>query len=221
MKVTRVVDLSLAIDADTQIYPGDPPVRLEVACSIAEDGFNLLSVAMGSQSGTNCDAPYHFLESGARIDQMDLRLFTGPGVIVDVRHRADREPITSDDVMPHLDRLAPGTIVLFHTGWSKHYRTPRYFEHPFLGEDTCRLLLQHGVVTIGLDVLNIDETPDDRHPGAGWPCHRMIAEAGGVVVENLTHLDQVDFEDPLISVMPLRLTGADGAPTRAVAMQLL
>ena len=221
MKVARVVDLSLAVDADTQVFPGDPKVRLDVACTIAEDGFNILSVVMGSQSGTNCDAPYHFLDSGARIDEMDLRLFAGPGVIVDVRHKNDREPITTVDMRPYVDRLATGTIVLFNTGWSKHYRTPRYFEHPFLGEDACRLLLQHGVLTVGLDVMNIDETPDDEHPGAGWPCHRLIAGAGGVVVENLTHLDEVDFEDPFISVMPLRLTGADGAPTRAVAMQLL
>jgi kynurenine formamidase len=41
-----------------------------------------------------------------------------------------------------------------------------------------------------------------------------------VVVENLTALDQIDFSEPLITVFPLRLTGADGAPTRAVAMDV-
>ena len=48
----------------------------------------------------------------------------------------------------------------------------------------------------------------------------MIAEAGGVIVENLANLAAVDFPDPFLSVLPLRLTGADGAPVRAVAMQL-
>jgi kynurenine formamidase len=48
----------------------------------------------------------------------------------------------------------------------------------------------------------------------------MIAAAGGVVVENLTDLAAVDFPDPFLSMLPLRLTGADGAPVRAVALQL-
>jgi kynurenine formamidase len=50
-------------------------------------------------------------------------------------------------------------------GWPRDYRTARYFDHPFLREDACRLLLDRGARTIGLDVVNIDETPDDTYPG--------------------------------------------------------
>ena len=132
MLVRKAVDLSLSIDEHTQIYPGDPAVRLAPAATIDADGFNILSVEMGSQSGTNCDAPDHFLPDGARID----------------------------------------------------------------------------------------ETPDDSHPGAGYPVHKLIAAAGGVIVENLTNIDLIDFPRPLITVFPLKLTGADGAPTRAVAIDL-
>jgi kynurenine formamidase len=81
-------------------------------------------------------------------------------------------------------------------------------------------LLERGVKTFCLDTLNIDETPDNEHPGVGFPVYRFIAQVGGVVVENLTALEQVDFAEPFITVFPLRLTGADGAPTRAVAMDL-
>jgi kynurenine formamidase len=213
MHVLRVVDLSVPLDDRTPVYPGDPPVRLTPAATIAADGYNLLAVHMGSQSGTHCDAPYHFRPDGPRVDDLDLRLFAGPGVIVDVRGRPDRHPIGVADVAPYLDRVWPGTIVVLHTGRSDR-------DHPYLGADACRALLDRGVRTIGLDTPNIDETPDDTHPGAGWPCHHMVAEAGGVIVENLTDLAAVDFPDPFLSVLPLRLTGADGAPCRAVAMQL-
>jgi kynurenine formamidase len=220
MYVRRVVDLSLAIDANTQVYPGDPQVRFSIAASIADDGFNLLNVAMGSQSGTNCDAPYHFLDHAATIDEVDLSLFAGPGVIIDVRGKPDRTAIGLADVAPDLERVGPGTIVVLHTGWPVHYQTPRYFEHPFLGADACQALLDRGVRTFCLDTQNIDETPDDRHPGLGFPVHLLIAAAGGVIVENLTAVDQIDFPDPFITLFPLRLTGADGSPTRAVAMDL-
>jgi kynurenine formamidase len=218
--VRRAVDLSVPLDRDTQVYPGDPPVRTEPAATIDRDGYNLLAVHLGSQSGTHCDAPYHFLDGGARIDQLDLRLFAGPGVLVDVRGRPDRAVIGLADVAPALDRVGPGTIVVLHTGWSTHYGTPRYADHPHLGPDACRAVLDRGVRTIGLDTPNIDETPDATHPGGDWPCHRMIAAAGGVIVENLTNLAAVDFPDPFVSVLPLRLTGADGAPVRAVALDL-
>jgi kynurenine formamidase len=220
MRVRRVVDLSLAIDAATQVYPGDPQVQFAPAATIQADGFNLLNVQMGSQSGTNCDAPYHFLDRGARIDELDLALFTGPGVLIDVRGKPARAAIDAEDVAPYLDRVGPGTIALFHTGWSEHYGTDSYFDHPFVGADAARALLDRGVLTFCLDTLNVDETPDADHPGAGFPVHLLIAEAGGVVVENLTALEQIDFADPLITVFPLRLTGADGAPTRAVAIDL-
>ncbi|MCW2785290.1 MAG: Kynurenine formamidase, partial [Marmoricola sp.] len=218
MRVRRVVDLSLAIDEHTQVYPGDPHVRFAQAATIEEDGFNLLSVEMGSQTGTNCDAPYHFVADGARIDELDLRLFTGPGVIIDVRGKAPRTAITSDDVQPYLEQVGPGTIVIFHTGWPTYYGTDAYFDHPYLGADACQVLLDRGVRTFCLDTLNIDETPDDSHPGVGFPVHHLIGLVGGVVVENLTCVEEIDFADPLITVFPLRLTGADGGPTRATAI---
>jgi kynurenine formamidase len=221
MRIGRVVDLSLAIDADTQVYPGDPQVHFDPAASIADDGFNLLSIAMGSQSGTNCDAPYHFLGSGARIDEVDLRLFAGPAVIIDVRGMRARTSIEPGDIAADLGRVGPGTIVVFHTGWPVHYGTPAYFEHPFLGADACRMLLELGVRTFCLDTQSIDETPDEAHPGAGFPVHLQIAAAGGVVVENLTALERIDFPDPFLTLFPLRLTGADGSPTRAVAIEFI
>jgi kynurenine formamidase len=221
MLVRKAVDLSLSIDADTQIYPGDPAVRLSPAATIGTDGFNILSVEMGSQSGTNCDAPYHFLSDGARIDEMDLTLFTGIGVIIDLRAKQDREPITVADIEPRLNDFVPGSIAILHTGWPQHYGTARYFDHPFLAAEACQALLDVGVRTFCLDFLNIDETPDDGHPGTGYPVHKLIAAVGGVVVENLTNIDLIDFARPLITVFPLKLTGADGAPTRAVALDLV
>jgi kynurenine formamidase len=220
LRIAKIVYLSLAIDADTQVYPGDPHVRFSTAATIEADGFNLLHIEMGSQNGTNCDAPYHFVETGARIDEVALDLFAGPAVIIDVRHRGAREKITVPDVAPYLAELGPGVIAVFHSGWERYYRTDTYLDHPYLGADACRALLDAGVRTICLDVLNIDETPDDDHPGEGWPAHLLVAQAGGIVVENLCGLDKIDFPDPFLTVFPLPLTGADGSPTRAVAMQL-
>ncbi len=220
MRVLRIVDLSVPVGPGTVTYPGDPQPALAVHSTIDRDGFNLLDVHLGSQTGTHVDAPYHFEQDGARIDELDLTLFTGPGVVVDATDLGPRGVVTWEHIAPVADLIGPGSVVLLHTGWDAHYGTPAYFENPYLDADACQRLLDLGVRTIGLDALNLDETPDDEHPGVGFPCHHLIAGLGGVIIENLRGLGDIDFADPFVSVLPIRLEAADGAPVRAVAMEL-
>ncbi len=62
MRVTRLVDLSVPVDAGTQVFPGDPVFRSSPHTTVAADGYNVQAVAMGSQTGTHVDAPFHFVE---------------------------------------------------------------------------------------------------------------------------------------------------------------
>jgi kynurenine formamidase len=220
VRVERVVDLSIVLGPDTQTYPGDPVPELTVATRIETEGFNLLSLRIGSQSGTHVDAPYHFIPHGAVLEETDLGLFAGTGVVVDVTEHRDRQAITWGDLGPYRDRLEPGTIVALHTGWSdRHLGTDRYYDHPFLEVDACRRLLDLGIRTVAIDALNLDETVVDGEPA--FPCHLEFLGAGGVFSENLTNLGAIDFPDPLIMLMPIRLGGdADGAPCRAVALDV-
>lgn len=221
MKIGRIVDLSRRVDAETQVYPGDPRVSLEPATTIASGGANVLAVHIGSHSGTHVDAPYHFVEGGERIDEIDPRLFVGPGVVVDVRGKEPRERITAEDLRPYEDRLSKGVIAIVRTGWEEHHGTSLYYDHPFLDRRAARLLLDAGVRTVAVDALNVDETVlEGEHP-EGYPVHHLILGAGGVIAENLANLGAIDFPDPLFSLLPIKLGGADGAPVRAVAMEVL
>ena len=220
MRISRIVDLSVPIGAGTVVYPGDPEPRLTVHSTIERDGFNLLDVHMGSQTGTHVDAPYHFDEGTQRLDELPLERFMGPGVVVDASGIGPRERITWDHVAPVASRLAPGTIALLRTDWSRRYGEPSYFDNPFLDADACRRMLELGVRTFCIDAINIDETPDDAHPGDGFPVHHLIAEAGGVIGENFRNLDRVDWSDPFVMCLPIAFEGADGGPVRAVAVEL-
>ncbi|MEU4689040.1 cyclase family protein [Actinoplanes sp. NPDC023714] len=212
MRVRRIVDLSVPVGTTTQVYPGDPVPRLSVHATVEADGFNLLHVDMGSQTGTHVDAPYHFDPSGPMLHELDLGLFTGPAAVLDFRGLAPRTPITWDLLAP----AAWHPIVLICTGWSAFYGTDEYFDHPYLDADACRRMLGLGVRTFCIDAINIDETPSP----IGYPVHHLIAAAGGVIGENFRDLERIDFPDPLVSLLPIALENADGAPVRAVAMQL-
>jgi kynurenine formamidase len=221
MRLRRIVDLSLPVGPNTQVYPGDPAPALRPATRIETEGYNVLTLEIGSHTGTHVDSPFHFLAEGERLDQLDLGLFGGPAVIADVMGHGDREPIGWDELEPYAARLLRGTILVLRTAWSeRHYGTERYFEHPFLSAVACERILELGVRTLAIDALSPDETIlGDQGPA--FDVHRLFLGAGGVIAENLVNLGAVDFDDPLLCLFPLRLAGdADGSPCRAVALDV-
>jgi kynurenine formamidase len=219
MPIRRVVDLSMPLDERTPFYPGDPEPRVCAATTIAADGFNVSRLEIGSHSGTHCDAPYHFLADGDRLDALPLERFVGPGVVVDATGLRPRSAIGWERLEPHAAGFGPDVIVLLRTGWDEHRATAAYFDHPFLDGDACARLLEAGVRTVGIDAINLDETPTGALDRARFRCHEQISAAGGVIVENLVALGAVDFPEPLVSVLPLSVPGGDGAPARAVAIE--
>jgi kynurenine formamidase len=219
-RIRRIVDLSHPISADTQVYPGDPVPQLSPATTIDRDGYNVLHVSMGSQTGTHVDAPYHFLADGARIDAMELSMFLGPAAVVDLRGLTPRSAISWALLEPFLSTMPTGSILVLHTGWSQHWRSAAYLDHPFLSQDAAEGIVAAGVRTVAIDAMSVDETaPSGGEPGS-FAAHDVLLGAGGAIVENLTNVVAVDFADPMLSVLPIRLADADGAPVRAVALQV-
>jgi kynurenine formamidase len=219
-RIRRVVDLSHPVDDDTPVYPGDPVPRFTPAATIGRDGYNVLHVQMGSQTGTHLDAPYHFLEDGGRVDDLDLDQLCAPAVVVDVRGKGAREAITWADLEPHGGDLRPGVILVLHTGWSRYWGSDTYAEHPFLDGAAARQVVERGVRTVAIDAMSLDETVDTHEHPSGFAAHFAVLGAGGAIAENLTNLEAVDFPDPVVSILPIRFRGADGAPVRAVALEL-
>ncbi|MCU1472581.1 MAG: putative cyclase [Amnibacterium sp.] len=217
--ILDLIDLSVPLREGIQTYPGDPQLAFSPHSTVGRDGFNLLNVHMGTQTGTHVDAPFHFEDDAPTLDALPLSRFLGPGVVADVREVGARNPVTRKHLAGALAAVRPGTIVLLHTGWSRHFGTERYFDHPYLDADACRALLDAGVRTIGIDAINLDETPDDDHPGVGFPVHHLIAQAAGVICENLTNLGAIRSAHPTVSLLPIAFAGTDGAPVRAVAYE--
>jgi kynurenine formamidase len=214
----RLVDLSHPLDDGTPVLPGDPAVRLRPAATLARDGCNVLHLSLGSHSGTHVDAPFHVVPDGVRVDALPLELCPGPAVVADVRGAGDRGRIGWAALAPHVAQLGAARILVLRTGWSEHWGTERYLAHPFLTGGAAQRLVAAGVRAVGIDALSVDETFEPGAPAAGLPAHEALLGAGGVIVENLTGLEALEGEaDVVLWVLPLRLTGADGSPVRAVA----
>ncbi|MDO6657760.1 cyclase family protein [Anaerobacillus sp. 1_MG-2023] len=215
MNFKKIIDLSIPVNNDTPVFPGDPKPNIYPVAEHDKDGYQVTQMNIGTHTGTHLDAPFHFQKDGDPIDQSSLMKVMGPGHVIDVTGKEPGEQITLNDVAHQIDSIVPGTIALFHTGWSKHLRTQTYFNYPYLSVEIINTLLEKGVTTFFVDALNVDQPG-----GSTFPVHEAITSNNGIIGENLCNLDQIDFENPLIIALPLKLEGLDGSPVRAVAVEV-
>jgi len=215
----HLIDLSHNLDADTQIYPGDPAFACCPALTLANnDGCNVLSLSLGTHTGTHVDAPVHTIPDGKSITNLDLSLFHGRALVMDLRGKEPRTKITWDDLKSYSSRMKNGVIAVLWTGWDAHWQSSSYFNHPFLDTSAAEGLVRAGIRSVAMDCLSPDEThvQGDTYEG-GLPAHDILLGAGGVIVENLRNVEAIARGDFVMSFMPLKLTDADGSPVRAVA----
>jgi kynurenine formamidase len=211
----HIIDLAHPLTNATPIYPGDPQPHIFTATTVEREGYNLSHVHIGTQTGTHIDAPFHFRDEGATIDRMPLAMMVGPAVIIDARGAGELGRIDAAELAPYRERLRPGVIALFVTGWYRHAGSELFFRHPYLTAAAAHVLLESGVRTLAIDTLNADRTGGDE-----FPVHEMYADAGGLIAENLAGTDQLALEgEPFLVLLPLNLIGCDGAPVRAVALE--
>lgn len=198
-------------------YPGDPTFQSKLYSSLA-DGCNVHSMTLGSHTGTHVDAPYHFFSDGKKIDELPLSAFIGTALVINMTSKTAREPIVWEDLASFSNAMSSDVILLLHTGWSKHWNTPRYLDHPFLTPHCAEQVVAKGVRVLGVDTLSPDETRVDGTEGKyGFGVHEAILGNGGIIAENLTNLAAVAAADATISLIPLNIAGCDGSPIRAFA----
>lgn len=122
---------------------------------------NIGQVSMSVHTGTHIDAPFHYDNEGKRVHELDLSLYIGPAMVVDVMGqpeigRAELEGFDFKDV----ERL------LLKTGG---HPDPNTFpdSYPVLKSDIGPFLKERGIRLIGVDVPSVDsvdsKTMDAHH----------------------------------------------------------
>ncbi|SEH39481.1 Kynurenine formamidase [Halopenitus malekzadehii] len=219
-------DLSQPIESGMSTFPGDPPVELTPAATIADDGAAVHELHCGSHTGTHIDAPSHTESGGADLNDRPVGEYVFDARFLDVTPCSAREPIGAD-ALPNPDALAAADLLVVRTGWDAHWNADCYRDHPYLTPAAARAL-READCGVAIDVLNPDPTPsgdatsdgsddpDQPDEPDGFPVHHALLGAGLPIVENLTNLDGLPDRFTLYA-FPLPIAGADGAPVRAVA----
>ena len=205
--MAKIIDLTVPLSGQLPSYPGDPAFQIEHTSRI-RDGHpcNVSRLTLGTHAGTHVDAPYHFVESGVRVDELPLEILTGKARVVAIpaREAVDRADLEALDLRDDL-RL------LVKTRNSGQLRQPEFrpdFVH--LTPEAAAYLVQVGIKLVGWDYLSIE-----KFGSRDFPAHQALLGAGVIVVEglDLSHVEPGEYE---LVCLPLKVAGGDGAPARVV-----
>lgn len=206
----RVWDVSVADRPDMHFYPGDPTLeQTQVRAIKRGDVANLTHLSLGAHTGTHVDAPAHFIDGAPTLEQVPLDRMVGPAQVLDLRGRA-----AIDAAVLRRYEIHAGDIVLFRTDNSERWAKPGFQkDFTYVTCDAAEYLVERRVKTIGMDYLSIEE-----FGSKDFAVHKLLLGAGVLIIEGLD-LREVAAGPYLLSCLPLKLEGVDGAPARAVLMR--
>lgn len=199
----QIIDLSVLLNEDTPVYPGDPKIEIKTLGVFEKDSYNDHLITMANHVGTHIDAPMHMVSGGKSLDQIPIDNFIGRGRLIEVKNKVfDMEAIK-------LAGIQAGDIVLFYTGMISKYGEDEYYnDRPEMPDDVAKYLVAKKVKIVGMDMLSPDKEP--------FKIHRILLGGGVLITENLTNLDKLIGKQFTVYALPIKFQ-LDGAPARVIA----
>lgn len=171
--------------------------------------FHIGRIELIANTGTYVDAPFHRFPTGKDLSELPLESLADlPGVCIVADHdrAVGMEPFHGKDLS--------GKAVLVCTGWSRYWRTEKYFvDPPFLTRDAAEFLVKSGAVLVGIDSMNIDDIHDKTRP-----VHTLLLQADIPIVEHLTNLGEVPADGFRFFAVPVKVRSFGSFPVRAFAI---
>ena len=183
------------------VYPGDPPPERITMMRIADGAVcNLTALKMCAHNGTHTDAPFHFIDGGRTIDQVDLNRFVGYAYVA--THEGS---LTAGDAEAILDRAGTAALQPGAGGCAGRILVRG---KAVVTEEAAKVFAERGILLFGNESQTVG--PED----APMAVHRIMLGAGIVLLEGIRLAETKDGVY-FLNAAPLNLGGADGAPCRA------
>jgi len=206
------IDISVPLRTGMVQWPGDPPTRISRVQDMTRgDPCTISRIEMCVHAGTHMDAPAHFIRGGGVIDGMPVDTGIGPARVIAIH---DLKSITAQELAGH--RVRRGERLLFKTlnsglCWESEGFSPDFVS---ITPEAAGYLAKRKVRLVGVDYLSAGSARAD-----GDETHRVLLGAGVWIVEGLD-LSKVEPGNVQLICLPLKLTGAEGAPARAILRQV-
>ena len=183
------------------VYEGDPRPERQVLSSIeAGDKYRLTAFSMCAHNGTHVDAPSHFLANGTSVEKIALSKFVGEAYVA--AWQGNLEADGAEKILADAKRAnvsAAKRILL-------------------KGDVTVTLGAAEVFANAEIDLLGV-ESQSVGPLESPMAVHLALLEREVVLLEGI-RLGAVDEGVYFLNSAPLSLSGSDGAPCRAILMEV-
>jgi len=205
MSESSLHDISRRISEETAVWPGDTPFSRRYVMRLSQGmSCNTSTLTLSAHTGSHADAPAHFVEGAAGIDQVSLLPYLGRCRVLEAR---DPRCVTLAD-LSGLD-LREEERLLFKT-----FNPPQdnlwQDDFAFVSLDAAQAAAAGGLKLLGLDTPSVD--PMDSK---SLHAHKALL-AGGVAILESLDLAQVPPGIFELIALPLKIVGGDASPVRAI-----
>lgn len=183
------------------VFLGDPAPKREVLSSMADGAlYNLTALSLCAHNGTHIDAPYHFIQDGKTVEELSLSKLVGWAYVTQedgLISAEDAKRILEDAKGAHID--AAKRILIGGKAT--------------VSEEAARVFANAEIDLLGNESQTVG--PED----APMQVHRTLLSREVVLLEGI-RLSDVPTGVYLLSAAPISLAGSDGAPCRAILIDL-
>ena len=196
----KIYDISQEVFT-SEVFPGDPAPHFERILSVENgDVCNLTEFGMCAHNGTHIDAPFHFIKDGTTVESIPLEAVIGRAYVYSYDGVIDGTH--AREILNHAEETDPESA-----------KRILLKGKAVVSADAARVFAQSGVLLVGNESQTVG--PED----APMEVHLELLGNGVVLLEGI-RLGDVPAGAYLLSAAPLKLGGADGAPVRAVLIEL-
>lgn len=183
------------------VFPGDPVPEKHAVSRMADGAlYNLTSLSLCAHNGTHVDAPFHFIADGKTVDQLCLHALIGKAYVTE--HAGD---ISAEEAEAMLKKAGAADAEAAKRILIKGKAVVTLA--------AAQVFAEAGVRLVGNESQTVG--PED----GPMAVHQLLLGREVVLLEGI-RLAQVPEGVYLLNAAPINLGGCDGAPCRAVLLEL-
>lgn len=206
MKIRKIIDISMDLNEETIVWVTDPQPKLKPLARIPDAPCNFTWLDFGAHAGTHIDAPFYLFNNKWTSDKVPFDRLIGSCQVIDVTDVEDM--ITVGDLKKH---KISQKMILLKTKNSFDPMKQYNPKHVAITPEAAKYLVEQGIIALGYDYQSFERE-------GKTDIHRIFMEKDIVIIDNL-RLKDAEAKEYLLFCLPIKVTGIDAAPARAVLIE--
>lgn len=195
------------------LVPDIPPFEQRRWAMIDERGWEADWFAMPTLAGTYLETAKHLYADAPSIDEVPLDRCVVSATVAHIP-KGPREHITIEDLEQTATDLQHGDAFLVATGWERFRDDSATFvlHSPHFDLAAMQWLVDRGIGILGGDMPCFDDPVGEE----AQQVNHVLFGSGALILAPLVRMSTIEARRGTLTVLPIPLVGACGAPCRAM-----